>query len=123
MIARLALLPACLLLVFTPLLPACAQQFPPFGTRLGAGLNGDDLSIIGSVTDALNAAGIEDSKTWSNPKTGTSGTVELVHGFRSSTGVQCHEMKYLFDFTRPTRRRMYTLNWCRTPAGEWKIQS
>ncbi|MEO9188736.1 MAG: RT0821/Lpp0805 family surface protein [Acetobacteraceae bacterium] len=118
--ASIAILPALLLLAVTP--PAHAQQFPPFGTRLGPGLKGDDLAIVTNVTDALNAAGTKDSKTWSNPKTSTSGTISLIRDFHSA-GMGCHELKYLFDFTRPARHRTYTLNWCRTAAGEWKIKS
>ncbi len=102
--------------------PGFAQQFPPFGSRLGPGLRGNDLAIVTDVTNALNAGGNNGSTHWSNPKTGTSGTLTLVRGFDRG-GMACHEMKYRFNFVRPTRHRNYTLDWCRDPAGEWRISS
>ena len=102
--------------------PALAQQFPPFGSRLGPGLRGDDLKIVADVTNQLNAAGTKDSEGWSNPQTGTSGTVTLVRGFQRN-GMACHEIKYRFNFVRPSRQQNYTLDWCRTPSGEWRISS
>lgn len=74
------------------------------------------------MTNQLNAAGTKGSEGWSNPQTGTSGTVTLVRGFHRS-GMECHEMRYSFNFVRPTRHQNYTLDWCRTPAGEWRISS
>ncbi len=122
MAARIAVLPACLLLGVAIAPFAYAQNFAPLGTGLGPLLKGDDLSIVGNVSAALNAAGTAGSKHWSNPKTGTSGTITLIRDFRGA-GMACHELKYLFNLTHPTRHRTYTLNWCRIPSGEWKIKS
>ncbi len=122
MAARLAVLPAFLLLAAAIAPSAYAQNFPPLGTRLGPLVKGDDLGIVGNVSAAMNAAGTAGSRHWSNPKTGTSGTITLVRDFQSA-GMACHELKYLFNLTHPTRRQTYTLNWCRTPDGEWKIKS
>lgn len=120
---RVAILLVCLLTGAAGVVtPAHAQQFPPFGSRLGPGLRGDDLKIVTDVTAKLNAAGTKGSEGWSNAQTGTSGTVTLVRGFHRS-GMECHEMKYRFDFVRPVRHQNYTLDWCRTPTGEWRISS
>ncbi|MEO8713766.1 MAG: RT0821/Lpp0805 family surface protein [Acetobacteraceae bacterium] len=108
-------------LALIALAPAHAQYFAPLSGRLGPGLKGDDLSIVSNVTDALNAAGTKGSRQWSNPKTGTSGTIALIRDFHSA-GMACHELHYRFALTRPTRHRAYTLDWCRS-AGEWKIKS
>lgn len=44
---RFAVLLACLLTgTAVVMTPAFAQQFPPFGSRLGPGLRGDDLKIV-----------------------------------------------------------------------------
>jgi len=120
--ARLGTLAACLLLAVAIAPSARAQRFPPFGTRLGPGLRGDDLSIVTDATAAMNAAGSRGSRHWSNPKTGTSGTITLVRDFHSA-GMACHELRYLLNFTRPTRHQTYTLDWCRTADGAWKIKS
>ncbi|MGA9864962.1 MAG: RT0821/Lpp0805 family surface protein [Acetobacteraceae bacterium] len=120
--ARLGILPVCFLLAAAIAPAARAQQFPPFGSRLGPGLKGDDLAIVTDATGAMNAAGSRGSRHWSNPKTGTSGTITLVRDFRSA-GMACHEFRYLLRFTHPTRHQTYTLDWCRTADGEWKIKS
>lgn len=120
---RPAILLACLLTGTAGVATsALAQQFPPFGSRLGPGLRGNDLQIVMDVTNQLNTAGIKESEGWSNPATGTSGTVTLVRGFQRQ-GMACHEIRYDFNFVRPARQQRFTLDWCHTPAGEWRISS
>lgn len=113
-LAGLAALPAAFVT------PALAQLLNPFRGQSAAGLSKSDLAVLMSTSDAVNASGTSGAKSWSNPSTGTSGTVTLARSFQSA-GMQCHALSYTVDFTRPVRHSAYTLNWCQVGPGSWKI--
>jgi surface antigen len=72
--------------------------------------------LYGATPPARNGA----FRTWSNTKTGSSGKVTLLSSFHSE-GLACRKVGYDIKLkTRPDVRH-YTLNWCKTANGDWKI--
>jgi surface antigen len=60
------------------------------------------------------------SGQWSNPKSGNNGTITVLQSFEKS-GMTCRKMRYVIHLAKRTGPRTYTVNWCKTPSGEWKL--
>ena len=104
------------------LAPAFSQELvAPWGDS-GAALTKGDLSLVMGVSNDVNASGTRETKSWSNPATGASGTVALARAFQSG-GMKCHEVNYTFRFTRPAQQSSYMLTWCQVDPNTWKIKS
>jgi hypothetical protein len=98
-----------------------AQLWPP--TLSSPPPPAGDLAAAGEAARGLyesDSAKIGQSKTWSNPASGSSGTVTLV-GEKRLRGMDCRILRYEFNMTKPDRKRTFHLNWCRTPEGNWRI--
>jgi len=97
-------------------------QINPFrGSRNG--LRGDDFALMNAAASQLYQQDtVADGATshWSNPKTGDGGTVTVLHSFER-TGMACRRVRYVIRLRGVTGQRVYTLNWCKTASGEWKI--
>ena len=103
-------------------LPASAQM-SPFNNGFNGTLNGDDLNammIAGQRLYGRNSVHNGASTTWSNPKTGNRGTITVLQSF-TEHGMQCRKVKYDNRVVNLEGVRSSTLNWCKTPKGEWKI--
>jgi hypothetical protein len=105
---------------------AASAQISPFrgASRHGEGLNKDDVSMLAGATEQLNEAQslqTGDTREWSNPKTGNSGTVTAIRIFNTK-GLACHSVRYDLSYKAPRPSRFYTVDWCKTQAG-WKIKS
>jgi hypothetical protein len=62
-------------------------------------------------------------ETWATPDGGTSGTVQLLRSF-TAYNMPCRTIDYVIELpgTLSTANpNHYVLNWCRIPAGAWKI--
>lgn len=104
------------------LVPAFSQELAsPWGDS-GAALTKGDLALVMGASNDVNASGTRETKSWSNPATGASGTVALARAFQSG-GMQCHEVNYTFQFTRPAHHSAYVLTWCQVGPDTWKIRS
>lgn len=86
-------------------------------------LRGDDWTLM---TDAASQLYQQDTVAdgaashWSNPKTGDSGTVTVLHSFEKA-GMACRRVRYVIRLRGVSGQRNYTVNWCKTASGEWKI--
>jgi surface antigen len=104
--------------------PASAQ-FSPFGSqRRAAGLTKADSQSLFAAAEQLNGkAGLAegDAQAWTNSKSGNSGNVTATKLFTSG-GLSCHALRYDITFKSNATPRTYKFNWCKTPAGDWKIK-
>jgi surface antigen len=99
-------------------------QINPF-RGLGPKLTGDDVQLLLDSTARLNKATAPksgESDDWNNPRTGAHGSTTLTKIYRYHD-MACHTLRYQVspNSTRPLRT--YTLDWCETPNGEWKVKS
>jgi surface antigen len=106
-------------------LPVAAQaQTNPFrSSRIGTGLTNEDRVAMGAAGRRLYdqptvADGASDQ--WSNPKSGNSGTITVLQSVEKS-GMTCRNMRYVIHLAKRTGSRTYTVNWCKTASGEWKL--
>ncbi|HEX3348504.1 MAG TPA: hypothetical protein VHS58_10445 [Acetobacteraceae bacterium] len=84
-----------------------------------------DLSSAGEASKPLYQS--PDAKpgqtaTWTTPENGDSGTATLVEALRMQ-GMPCRKIRYDFVTGPSKAKRTYTVNWCHTDAGEWRILS
>lgn len=101
--------------------PAARAQLWPNRMR-NAGLPPGDLKIASETARTLYesaTAAVGQSRRWSNPATGSDGRTTLV-GAPTLRGLSCRTIRYDFHMIKPDRTSTYTINWCRTPAGDWK---
>jgi surface antigen len=103
--------------------PASAQINPFRGTR-ATPLNADDIAALTDATNRLLdrpelTTGAKD--TWSNPKSGASGTVTAGTAAKRH-GLACRVMHYGLVVPGPHSERDRTLTWCKTHDG-WKLGS
>lgn len=120
--AHWAIMLLLFLALFTPSRPSHAQM-SPFNNGFNGTLNGDDVHAMMTAGQRLyghNNVHNGAATTWSNPKTGNRGTITVLQSF-TEQGMQCRKVKYDNRVVNLTGTRSYTLNWCRTPKGEWKI--
>lgn len=105
---------------------AASAQINPF-RGFGPGMSDEDLKLFGEASDRLNTrehpvvGGVE---TWRNSQTGGGGTATLTRIYQWR-GMPCHSINYdlLVANRTESRRRDYTLEWCRTADGAWKIRN
>ncbi len=119
---RFALLLVALSLAAVALPTISEAQINPFQSSR-TGLRGDDLTLMSAAASQLYQQdtvtnGAEDH--WSNPKTGNSGTVTVLQSFEKA-GMACRKVRYVIRLRHVTGQRIYTVNWCKTASGEWKI--
>ena len=111
---------ALLLVVLCLTQPALAQINPFRGTS-ATPLNNDDITALIDATNRLLARpqlAKGNSDTWSNPKSGASGTVTAGDATQRN-GLACRVMNYKVTVPGPQAERTRTLTWCKTKDG-WK---
>jgi surface antigen len=98
-------------------------QISPFFNRFSGTLNEDDVKDLMAAGQRLYGQDVvSDGATdaWSNPKTGNSGTITVLQSF-TRDGMQCRKVRYNNRIRNQPDTRIYTLDWCKTPQGVWKI--
>ena len=111
-----------LLLIIACLAGPALAQINPFRGSRGTPLNADDLAALQNATDLLldrPRLAVGDSETWSNPQSGTSGTVTAGNAAQR-TGLACRVVRYQISVPGARPERSVTLTWCKTKDG-WKI--
>lgn len=113
------------MLCWACVLPLAAQaQVNPFrSSRVGSGLNQEDLKALGAASQRLyeqDSVANGASDTWSNPKSGNSGTVTVLQSFERQ-GNTCRKLRYDLRLRKVQGSRSYTLSWCHMPDGSWKV--
>jgi len=116
--ALLALL--CLWLSLIPATPQAAVN--PFrNSRIG--LNSADMREMNAAAARLYEQDtVADGATaqWSNPRSGNSGSITVVQNF-TKADMQCRKLRYNIHLRARRGTRSYTVNWCKTASGVWKL--
>ena len=104
--------------------PAAHAQVNPFGGTNSRGLSAPDMAMLADAADRANRRPnplVGHVEHFSNPATGTSGSVTMARLFHSA-GMACHLLQYRFSTKGSAREASYNTTWCRTPDGAWKIK-
>lgn len=105
---------------------AWATGMNPFGPS-GLPLTDKDFAAMAAVADPLmedETVPIGTSKSWSNPRSGNSGTITLEGRFTydyQGTKLPCRKLRYhtvIKNYSDPYNLR---LNRCRTANGDWML--
>lgn len=117
----LTLLTAALALggLAAPALWASSAQAQAMQSYLPRRLTHGDMEILRAEAAKLSPSGVS-KESWTNPKTGHSGTVAVARQYEKS-GMTCRKFDYTFHTGTSTDGLPYTLDWCRKPNGEWAI--
>ncbi len=97
-------------------------QLNPF-TRSGFELSQEDLELLSAAAKKLyidESVPVGTVETWSNPKSGNTGSVQLIGTF-DYKGLPCRRLQHdirVKDVANPFR---YLFDRCKTPNGEWKL--
>jgi surface antigen len=116
--SRAALALLCLCISLVPATPDARV-----GSRIVPGLSDADLHLMRVAAARLyqqNTVANGATDSWSNPKSGNRGSVTILQSFTKSA-MPCREVRYDVHLQNRRGMRSYTLNWCRTAAGAWKI--
>jgi surface antigen len=104
---------------------ALHAQMSPFLNRFAGNLNGDDMNYMIAAGEQLyEKANVPNgaSDRWLNPKSGNGGTITVLQSF-TRDGMPCRKVRYNIRLARHTDTRPYTVDWCKTQGGVWKILS
>jgi hypothetical protein len=101
-------------------------QINPFRSNSQSnGLTKADVGMLTTTTGLVNKkepVKVGDTEDWSNPASGNSGKVTVTRLFHYN-GMACHGLRYDFSYKASNTPRTYTVDWCKTKTGEWKIKS
>jgi surface antigen len=103
-------------------LPAWAQTFVPQLQNIYPRLNNEDITRMQAAAARLyEGRSIGTVERWRNPDSGNAGSVKLI-GSSTVKGLPCRRLEYSVRLQqRAQSPSTYSLNWCKTEAGEWKI--
>ena len=111
---------ACAVLVMSA--GTASAQIDPFPDRKMT-LSESDLAVIEEVAGGLVSGKVVPTGTklqWYNGETHRQGTIEVL-GSSQLDGRPCHKLRYTFPIKARPGSRVYDLNWCKMPDGDWKI--
>lgn len=102
-----------------------SAQISTFGTRERGTqrLAPDDLKMMNAAAQGLYEApdvANGSSTTWHNSRTGNGGVVTF-DGPENIHGLSCRKLTYTINFKAQPDQRHYTVNWCKTADGSWKV--
>jgi surface antigen len=104
-----------------PFLQPAAAQVNPFGDSLD--LKDSDVSMLQAAASTLfrdDQARIGQTESWSNPKTGNSGTVSLL-GLFEHAGMPCKRLQHSIKQKGHADLILYQFARCRAADGTWKL--
>lgn len=96
-------------------------QVNPFGRNIE--MSREDMRRLGEAESRLYAQeppAVGSTETWSNPKTGRSGTVTLIDSFERN-GMPCRKLRHDINPRRHQPSYQFVIDRCRLPDGSWKI--
>jgi surface antigen len=119
-INRTVVFGSALALAAFALLTVSAEAQLLFGSRLGeAHYQGDDTKIIMQVgADMLRNAPDGESRPWSNPQTGNSGTITILRSYKRGN-LPCRDAQVNSQLKE--RNVVYVLPVCQVADGSWKF--
>jgi surface antigen len=117
---RMTKLGSAVILALLALTASSAQAQLLFGSRLGqAHYQGEDTKIIMRIgADMLRNAPDGESRPWSNPQTGNSGTITVLRSYKRGT-MPCRDTQV--ESQLQERKVVYVLPVCQIADGSWKF--
>ncbi len=97
-------------------------QLNPF-TRAGFELSQEDIDLLVAAARKLyidESVTVGTVETWSNPKSGNTGAVQLVGTF-DYKGLPCRRLQHDIKIKNVTNSFRYLFDRCKTLSGEWKL--
>jgi len=117
-------LAAAAMFVAAQVLPSVAPaQINPFRNHETKFLTDEDLQLMSAAASKLRqseSTPIGQTETWSNPKTGSSGTVTLVQKFQRRD-LPCLKLRHAVRNTAYSDTSAFDIDLCRVASGEWKV--
>jgi surface antigen len=100
---------------------AAWAQISPFG-RTAAGLSKEDWVALHAARDKAleGAAAVGTKQAWSNPKSGNSGTIDIIDTL-ALDGMDCRSVRYDFSLKMKASNTTYLVHECKTGDGSWKL--
>ena len=110
-----------LLLTAAFLSEAAIAQVNPFRKNI-VHLTDEDLRMMSSAAQELTkpTARAAQMETWSNPKSGNSGSIELLKTFEKNA-MLCQKRRYGVHNDKENKKDSFVVDVCRLPNGEWKL--
>jgi surface antigen len=108
--------------VLAALVAPVQAQLNPF-SRAGFELSQDDIELLKAAAQKLyidESVSVGTVETWSNPKSGNTGSVQLIGTFEHK-GLPCRRLQHdikIKDVADPFR---YIFDRCKVSSGEWKL--
>lgn len=103
--------------------PVFASHSGPFSQRGVMGLKHSDADIMRSTWEALrdnNLVGVK--KEWNNPKTGRSGSIEVLKNFTDEEGRKCKQLRYKYSRKGFADTFTFIMDRCLVSEGKWKFK-
>jgi surface antigen len=100
--------------------PASAQ-INPFSRYQS--VSGEDLNLIEAASEKLyktDTPRVGATERWSNPNTGSSGTVTLTQIYQKD-GMPCRKLRHRITVQGDTDPMTYIFSRCRVKSGDWKL--
>ncbi len=87
-----------------------------------AKFNAEDRRLQGEAREAVLASTDNGTtRSWENPATGNSGSIELLRSFQSSDGRECKRIR--INTQAGPSKNAATMNMCRSGQGKWRMDS
>jgi surface antigen len=102
-------------------LGASAHAQPMMNPLRQLALTSEDFAMVGeAVTGLYDAGKIGVAQTWSNPKSGNSGSVKILDTFEYQ-GLPCRTIEHTLRIRRQADPKQVVLKTCRDTDGVWKL--
>lgn len=89
------------------------------GSKIAQGMSAQDRGYYDSAATRASTAPVGQQIVWSNPSSGTQGTITPVREGRTSDGSACREYQQTVTIGGKTEKAYGTA--CKQPDGSWKI--
>ena len=102
-------------------LAAAAVAQPMMNPLRQLALSSEDFAMAGEAVNSLyDAKKIGVTQTWSNPKSGNSGSVKILDTFEYQ-GLPCRTTEHIVKIRRQADPKKVVLKTCRDTDGVWKL--
>jgi surface antigen len=107
--------------VMTGISLAAAHAQPMMNPLRQLALSSEDFAMAGEAVNSLyDAKKIGVTQTWSNPKSGNSGSVKILDTFEYQ-GLPCRTIEHIVKIRRQADPKKVVLKTCRDTDGAWKL--